>query len=228
MPIKVKKINVDTPLDTKLSNGVKKKKTAPAKVAVVKKRAPKKVVAKTAPKITESLEAKGLPPIVTVEELFLPTVERRTWIDVLHDGRVTKTATIILNRVVLISSIAVYVIAFVLAGMTTFAANNQVEPIGPGKDQLKAAGGSAGYGTMATDIGVIVAKFLQFFFGALGLMFACYVFYGGFMWVTAAGDEKKVGTARGIIFHSIIGLIVCAASFTIANFWVGAIGAAVQ
>ncbi|MBI4268596.1 hypothetical protein HY627_02080 [Candidatus Uhrbacteria bacterium] len=171
--------------------------------------------------------AQSVPPLVTVEEVFAPAPVTRSWVSVLHDGRVYQTTTKVLNRVVLVSSIAVYLIAFALASFSVFAA----EPRGPGAAELKEAAKTAQFsdatGTTAS-VGQFVAQFLVFFFGALGLMFFCYMVYAGFLWLTAAGEEDKVKKARAIIFHSMMGLIVCLVSFSVAQGWLGMLGKAVS
>lgn len=42
----------------------------------------------------------------------------------------------------------------------------------------------------------------------LGVVFMAYIIYGGFLWMTAAGNEEHVSKARKIIRDGIIGLIV--------------------
>ena len=41
---------------------------------------------------------------------------------------------------------------------------------------------------------------------------------GGFMWMTAGGNEDKVGKAKQLIFSGIIGLAIILAAFAIAKF----------
>lgn len=80
--------------------------------------------------------------------------------------------------------------------------------------------GVTAYGScVPAKIGVYIAQFLLFFFGALGMMFTCYIFYAGFLWLTAAGEEDKVKKARAIIFHSIFALAICVMAFTISMAW---------
>ena len=80
----------------------------------------------------------------------------------------------IVNRVVLISSITVYVLAFVLAAIGTFAAtpvapSNYLTPEGTLGTQLKQVGIASSYASETGETvnpGIILAKFLaNFFFG---------------------------------------------------------------
>ena len=54
----------------------------------------------------------------------------------------------------------------------------------------EAVGESAGLGSadLVATIGTIISVFL----GALGVIFLILVIYAGFLWMTAAGDAKKV------------------------------------
>jgi hypothetical protein len=52
----------------------------------------------------------------------------------------------------------------------------------------------------------------------LGLVAVVIMLYGGFIWMTAAGNEDRVETAKKLIGAGIIGLIIILASFLIVNF----------
>jgi len=53
------------------------------------------------------------------------------------------------------------------------------------------------------------------------------VIYGGVTYVTAAGDDEKVGNAKNIILYSIVGIVIVLLSFALINtvLGVGASGA---
>ena len=42
--------------------------------------------------------------------------------------------------------------------------------------------------------------------------------YAGFLWLTSAGSEEKVGQAKKIITSAIIGLVIIFISYAIATF----------
>jgi len=52
----------------------------------------------------------------------------------------------------------------------------------------------------------------------LGIIAIVIILYGGFVWMTAAGSEERVGKAKKIIVSGIIGLIVILSSWLIINF----------
>jgi len=63
-------------------------------------------------------------------------------------------------------------------------------------------------------IGVVIGVILSL----LGVVFLILIIYGGILWMTAAGNEDKVGEAKKIIVAGIIGLVIILASWGIANF----------
>jgi heme/copper-type cytochrome/quinol oxidase subunit 2 len=52
----------------------------------------------------------------------------------------------------------------------------------------------------------------------LGIIAVVIMLYGGFIWMTAAGNEDKVDQAKKLIAAGIIGLIIILAAFLIVNF----------
>ena len=54
--------------------------------------------------------------------------------------------------------------------------------------------------------------------GFLGILAIIIILYGGFVWMTAAGNEEKVGQAKKISTAGIIGLVIIFVSYAIASF----------
>lgn len=73
-----------------------------------------------------------------------------------------------------------------------------------------------GLGTQ--DIRVTIANIIRVFLGLLGIVSVGLILYGGFVWMTAGGDESKVAQAKKILTNSVIGLVIVLASFSIATF----------
>jgi amino acid transporter len=65
-----------------------------------------------------------------------------------------------------------------------------------------------------TVVGTVINAFLS----VLGVLFLAYLVYGGYIWMTSAGDETKVKKATDIIRNSIIGLIIVVAAYAITFF----------
>ena len=92
-----------------------------------------------------------------------------------------------------------------------------------------AAGPSgAGYQTSVnqrTYLATVAGRIVQIFISLLGILFISYTLYGGYLWLTAAGNEEKVTKAKSTIRSGIIGLIVilgaAAIYFFIRGFLIG-------
>ncbi len=65
------------------------------------------------------------------------------------------------------------------------------------------------------DMAVIIIKYLITF---LGLIAVGVILYGGFIWMTAAGNDDRLAKAKKIIVAGVIGLIIILAAFAIVNF----------
>jgi len=78
---------------------------------------------------------------------------------------------------------------------------------------LKSPGSSAST-ALAEEAGRIVGTILAF----LGIIFLVLMIAGGIMWMTAGGNDSKVGTARSLIVAAIIGLIIVLSAYAITTF----------
>ncbi|OGY51656.1 MAG: hypothetical protein A3J65_02355 [Candidatus Buchananbacteria bacterium RIFCSPHIGHO2_02_FULL_45_11b] len=87
-----------------------------------------------------------------------------------------------------------------------------------------------GLGTRDLREGVMMI--VQYLLGFLGIIAIIVILYGGFVWLTSAGSEEKVGQAKKIITAGIIGLIIIFISYAIAAFvitqLIEATGASIQ
>ena len=68
-----------------------------------------------------------------------------------------------------------------------------------------------------------VADIINVAMGLLGMVVVILILAGGFVWMTAGGDEKKITTAKGLIFGGIIGLAIILSAYAIAQFVVGSL-----
>ncbi len=68
------------------------------------------------------------------------------------------------------------------------------------------------------DPRAIVASVVRIILGFLGIVAVIIILLGGFKWMTAGGNEEKVGEARKLIVQGIIGLVIILAAFGIATF----------
>lgn len=52
----------------------------------------------------------------------------------------------------------------------------------------------------------------------VGTIFFILMFYAGYLWMTARGEEQKVEKARNIILAAIIGLVIVVSAYAITIF----------
>lgn len=107
-----------------------------------------------------------------------------------------------------------------VAGATNEATNEATNAINS-NDNLNAFQTASGLGDadLSTMIGTLVKAILSL----LGVVAILIVLYGGFKWMTAAGDETKVDGAKKLIISGIIGIVIVVAAYAIASFVLGAI-----
>jgi len=74
------------------------------------------------------------------------------------------------------------------------------------------------------DLKDTINDVMTWLFGFLGLLAVFIVLWGGFKWMTAGGDEDKVGEAKNILKAGVIGLIIILSSYMIASFVFGEVG----
>jgi TRAP-type C4-dicarboxylate transport system permease small subunit len=57
----------------------------------------------------------------------------------------------------------------------------------------------------------------QLLLGFLGLIAVIMIIYGGFTYVTAAGKQEAVDSAKKTILYAIVGIVIILLSFAIVN-----------
>jgi len=81
----------------------------------------------------------------------------------------------------------------------------------------------AGYETGAnpdTMIGNIIKAAISF----VGVVFLVLMIYGGYLWMTARGNEQQVEKAKNLISAAIIGLIIVILSYAISAYLISLVG----
>ena len=73
-----------------------------------------------------------------------------------------------------------------------------------------------------------VAAIINTALSILGVVAVVIIIAGGFMWMTAAGDNEKVKKAQGLIKNGIIGLAIILSAYAIATFVIDKLVAAVN
>jgi len=87
---------------------------------------------------------------------------------------------------------------------------------------LNDAAGNAGYNTSAevgeTGLASIAGTIIRAVLSLLGVVFVSLIIYGGFLWMTAAGNDEQIGKAKKIMSGALIGLIITLSAFSIYYF----------
>jgi len=63
-----------------------------------------------------------------------------------------------------------------------------------------------------------IARLIRVVLGFLGIIFLVLILYAGFTWMTAAGNEEKIGTAKKTMVAAIIGAAIILAAYAITYF----------
>lgn len=90
---------------------------------------------------------------------------------------------------------------------------------GSATDPLDSMAGAAGYKIdSATDIYDTVSFVIQIVLSLLGVIFLVLLIYGGFLWMTARGNEQQVEKAKEVMYSAIIGLMIVLGAYAISTF----------
>ncbi len=81
-------------------------------------------------------------------------------------------------------------------------------------------------GLPATDIRMVVANIIRTILGILGILAVSLVLYGGYVWMTAGGNEEKVSQAKQILSNSVIGLVIILSAYSLTSFVINRLVAA--
>lgn len=88
---------------------------------------------------------------------------------------------------------------------------------------LKTTAGKAGLPTSETSLPVLVGTILNSVLSLVGVVFLVLIVWGGFLWMTARGNDQQVEKSKQLITSAVIGLIIIAGGYAITNFVLGAI-----
>lgn len=88
--------------------------------------------------------------------------------------------------------------------------------IGDAEGTLGLVAGRAGVENR--DISTFVGEIINALLGLTGLIFFILMVYGGFLWMTARGEEDRTKKAKTLIISAVIGVIVIVAAYALTNF----------
>lgn len=76
---------------------------------------------------------------------------------------------------------------------------------------------SASPGLSGDDPREIVINIINWVLSVIGVIFLGFFIYGGFLWLTAAGNKDQLGKAKSTLKDGIVGLLIIFLAFGIAN-----------
>lgn len=114
-----------------------------------------------------------------------------------------------LKRVLTIAGlvIAAFVVSSIVLGHPALA-----QTVDVGLQQAESVGLSG------SDPRLIVARVIQVALGFLGMIALGLLLYAGYLWMTSAGDDNQVSSAKTLLRNGAIGLVIILSSFGIVTF----------
>lgn len=109
-------------------------------------------------------------------------------------------------------AVAVMVMSLAVFALPMAASAQDLSGVAPGDIPEGFAG--LGQNDLIDTINNIITVLL----GLLGILAVLLILWGGFIWMTAAGDSDKVDKAKKLIISGIIGLVIIFAAYAIAQF----------
>lgn len=82
-------------------------------------------------------------------------------------------------------------------------------------------------GTAQGDLAQVILRIINYVLAIVGVIALAYLVYGGFMYITSAGNEDKVEAAKTIIVNAVIGVVVIGVAAAIVNFVIRGVGGVV-
>lgn len=78
--------------------------------------------------------------------------------------------------------------------------------------------GAEASGESSVSIGVLVGRLLEAVLGFTGIIALVILIYGGFLWLTARGNEDQVTSAKKYIQNAVIGIIIIVSAFSLTYY----------
>lgn len=84
---------------------------------------------------------------------------------------------------------------------------------------VRTQAGALGYQTTATgDAKALILSVINWVLGFLGLAAVILIIYGGILWMTSAGEDKRAKQGKMVIKNAVIGLAIILGAYVIVNF----------
>ncbi|MCC7357699.1 Ig-like domain-containing protein [Candidatus Uhrbacteria bacterium] len=106
-----------------------------------------------------------------------------------------------------------------ILGFSFMVSTVSAQSVADAQNNAQIVAEAAGVGN--TDLVTIISRIVYIFLGFLGVIFLILMLYAGYLWMTAAGDDKQVQKSKDTIRQAVIGLLITASAFAITNFIFG-------
>lgn len=101
---------------------------------------------------------------------------------------------------------------------TTYAAATPAAPAADDSYGLADTAKQSGLSKYGSSVPVLAGSIIGTALSMISVIFFILMVYGGFLWMTAHGDEGTVTKAKETIIGAIIGIIIILASYAITNY----------
>jgi len=121
------------------------------------------------------------------------------------------------SKIIYLALIIVIQISFVCFASLAEAADDS--PAGSAVSVLGKAGEGMGYANNSSDMFLAsLGGVIRAILGILGVVLAGNIVYGGYLWITSAGNPETVKKAKAWITNSIVGLVVTLSAYAITDY----------
>ena len=86
------------------------------------------------------------------------------------------------------------------------------------KETREVAGYPGGKTAEPTRLPKMIGQIISIVLSFVGVIFMILLIYGGFLWMTAGGNEEHIKKAKGILKNATIGLIIALSAYGITYF----------
>ena len=111
---------------------------------------------------------------------------------------------------------------FIVLTFGSYAAHALTTDILQGAQNETKGIGAAGYGEGTSQEGALltgrIAAYISVALGFVGIVLVLFIFYAGYLWFTADGDDAQVKKARAYMTNAIIGAILVLSAYVITDY----------
>ncbi len=121
------------------------------------------------------------------------------------------------KKVLIVCTFIIFLLAF-------FVNSNEARANDYGLNQTLSVDGLNNALTKNSDLSITIGTIVGAVLAFVGVIFLILMIYGGFLWMTAQGNDQQVEKAKNLITAAIIGLIIIFAAYAITAYIGGKLG----